>query len=1165
MRRIYTPLLVILSVVLSASAAFCQANVNEGLETASLYVDANSGSDSNPGTQQLPLKTIGAAASIAVSNNWAGIGTKVIINPGTYRESIAVGTSQYVTALPITFEAATDGTAIVSGADVWTGWMAYSGNSQIYTNSWPYRWGLCAPDSSGLLEQDIVLRREMIIVNGTPLTQVLSLNEVVAGTFYVDETQGTVYVWPPAGTNMASATVEVATRSGLFSDAGLSNLVLRGLTLQYDSSCRGSSAVNVFNSASNVLIDTDNFNWNNSVGLNLAQTTYVTVQNSVANHNGMMGMNAVKTKYGLWQNDQGSYDSWRGAQGDYLWGTGGIHFYQMHNDTITGSSAFYNQTHGLHYDTDNASITVESFTSSENLGTSLLLERSEGPISVSNSYFCNGKAPANSTIVNGVSVNNTEFVTLNGDVIYNGGNQITDAGVQGGIDVTNWETGQVYDLYTQNLTLTENTIEGVGSSQGVFQDAFGGTDWTNFRTTFVSDYNTWWNASNTTPFAIPGSPVVTNLDFTGWKSSMLTDAHSVWQAPAVDPSTACEATPDAPDFWLSASVGFLTVRPMTAAVFTATVTSLDFTGTVNLSSDGVQSIPGATASWSQDTITDSGTSTFTVNTSGATPAGNYPVVLMATSGSVTRTVTVSVIVDSNVSISPNSLSFPNQEVGTTSAAQNVTLTNTGSSTLSITSVAVTEAGQGDFAETNNCGTSLGAGRSCTISVTFSPVISGTFSPAIIITDLDPTSPQSVGLSGTGVAPIARVSPSSLTFAGQLINTASPAQVVTLTNTGTASLSITAININGPFSETNTCGETLGVGANCTVSVTFTPRSSGTSTGSLNFTNNGSPSFEQVTLSGTGLAGTPTVSPSSLTFASRQVNTTSPPLVVTLTNTGTASLNITAIDIFGNFSETNTCGASLAVGARCTASVTFTPKATGTLTGTLSFTTTGSPGFVAVTLSGTGTAAPTATLSTHSLGYGLQVVGITSAPQTATLTNAGTVTLNISSIAITGANASAFTETNNCGSSLAVGALCTFNVTFTPATTGSMSAVLTITDNTSTGSQTINLSGNGKSAVSLSRSSINFSSHKVGTTSGVQSITLTNLGNKLTIHTISITGTNPGDFAQTNTCGASVASGANCTISATFTPTATGSRSASVTISDSDPASPQSVSLSGTGS
>src|SRR5258707_15059406 len=101
-------------------------------------------------------------------------------------------------------------------------------------------------------------------------------------------------------------------------------------------------------------------------------------------------------------------------------------------------------------------------------------------------------------------------------------------------------------------------------------------------------------------------------------------------------------------------------------------------------------------------------------------------------------------------------------------------------------------------------------------------------------------------------------------------------------------------------------------------------------------------------------------------------------------------------------------------------------------------------------------------------------------------------------------------------------------------------------------------------VSLSATSIGFGNQPIGTSGAAQSVTLTNTGNATLTLSIAITGTNSGDFAQTNTCGASVTAGANCTISVTFDPTASGSRSASVTITDNAPGSPHGLSLTGMG-
>ena len=222
-------------------------------------------------------------------------------------------------------------------------------------------------------------------------------------------------------------------------------------------------------------------------------------------------------------------------------------------------------------------------------------------------------------------------------------------------------------------------------------------------------------------------------------------------------------------------------------------------------------------------------------------------------------------------------------------------------------------------------------------------------------------------------------------------------------------------------------------------------------------------------------------------------------------------------------------------------------------------------FMPASASGTPTA-PIVNLSATSLAFGSQVVGSSSAAQTVTLTNAGNAALSITSIAISGANASAFAQTNTCGTSVAAGANCTISITFTPAASGSLAASLAITDNATGSPQNVSLSGTGTApAASLSATSLAFGSVPVDVTSSVESVTLTNTGNAtLTITGFAITGTSAGDFAQTNTCGTSVSTGNDCTIAVLFTPSAAGARAATLSIADNVSGSPQTVSLAGTG-
>jgi len=217
---------------------------------------------------------------------------------------------------------------------------------------------------------------------------------------------------------------------------------------------------------------------------------------------------------------------------------------------------------------------------------------------------------------------------------------------------------------------------------------------------------------------------------------------------------------------------------------------------------------------------------------------------------------------------------------------------------------------------------------------------------------------------------------------------------------------------------------------------------------------------------------------------------------------------------------------------------------------------------------TGTAAvisgPTATLSPISLIFSTQAIGTTSAAKTVTLKNTGTATLTITSISIIGTNAADFSQATICGTSLAAGASCKISVKFKPTASGTRTAALSIRDNASGSPQKVTLSGIGTTA-KLSPTSLNFGSVGLGTTSLPKTVNLKNVGTTtLTITGIAITGTNAADFAQTHTCGSSLAAGANCSISIRFTPAVLGTRTAALSITDNAAGSPQKVALSGMG-
>ena len=215
-----------------------------------------------------------------------------------------------------------------------------------------------------------------------------------------------------------------------------------------------------------------------------------------------------------------------------------------------------------------------------------------------------------------------------------------------------------------------------------------------------------------------------------------------------------------------------------------------------------------------------------------------------------------------VSLTPGILTFSNQVVGSTSAAQTLTINNTGNAVLSITSIAVTGTNSTDFAQTSTCGGSVGAGINCTIGVTFKPNGTGSRTAVLTLSDNASGSPQSVSLSGAGVSvggsasATASLSSSSLNFGSDPVGVISSSQVVTLTNTGSAALNIASIALTGSnaadFTQVNTCGISVAAGGHCTLAILFTPSAIGTRGAALAVTDNAGGSPQSVLVSGTGV-------------------------------------------------------------------------------------------------------------------------------------------------------------------------------------------------------------------------------------------------------------------------------------------------------------------------
>jgi parallel beta-helix repeat protein len=446
-------------------------------------------------------------------------------------------------------------------------------------------------------------------------------------------------------------------------------------------------------------------------------------------------------------------------------------------------------------------------------------------------------------------------------------------------------------------------------------------------------------------------------------------------------------------------------------------------------------------------------------------------------------------------------------------------------------------------------------------------------------------------------------PGALNFGSVATGATSAAQTVTVSNPTGSAASVSGISTTGDFAQTNNCGASIASHGSCTVSVTFKPTASGSRSGGL--TVNAGGVTNNVSLSGTGTAPGPVIAtnPASLNYAGTVVGSTSAAQTVTVSNSGTTTATVSGVTTTGDFSQTNNCS-SVAVGASCAVTVTFKPTVGGARNGVLTITSNANNSPTTVALSGSGID------STTNIAAGK--------PATASSTNGTFVPADM-----TDADPSTYWESANgsfpqwgqvdLGSSFSVGKVVlklppstawsartqtlsvqgstdgtTFgtivgsaNYTFDP-TANNNTATVTFAASTArfvrvnitanTGWPAAQLSdfevfpsgsgGTSSATLSANPSSVTFAAQAVSTGSGAQTVTVTNTGTAAA----AVAGiSTSGDFSQSNTCGTSIAAGANCAVAVTFRPTVAGTRTGTLTISSNANNNPTTVALSGTGS
>jgi Beta-propeller repeat/Abnormal spindle-like microcephaly-assoc'd, ASPM-SPD-2-Hydin len=480
--------------------------------------------------------------------------------------------------------------------------------------------------------------------------------------------------------------------------------------------------------------------------------------------------------------------------------------------------------------------------------------------------------------------------------------------------------------------------------------------------------------------------------------------------------------------------------------------------------------------------------------------------------------------------------------------------NVSSAALTIDSIVPSS----NFTMGGNCGTSLAPATQCTL------ILEGAddhkTSGTVTITTNANSKPETFKISksanGDGnVGPLVTAFPTTLQFPTQFIGSTSPAQNITLQNTGTGIAQITGITLGQPFNQTNNCPAALNPSSSCTISVTYTAATS-------NDYNAVSISLNQllplnVNVNGYGVSSSLALSTTSVQFGNQTVGVAGVARIVNVQNASSAPTTAPAISISSGFTQTNTCKSVLAPGAGCRVAVNFLPSGNQNATGTLTVNGYGPGGPQTVSLFATGLAAGALELSPETLSFygylgGTQI-------QQVTVTNTSTGTVPINSVQ----SPAPFSQTNDCVPILGPAASCQVTITWDPTQAGSWNGLLQVSY-TGTGSpQTIALSGTALNFVQFAPSIVQFAPQVVNTASTEMTTFVENNENvTVTLGPVSIQGS--AFSIPYNGCGSQLAGNTGCMVGVIFTPTTLGAQTGSLSVTASDSSTPHTATLQGTG-
>lgn len=492
-----------------------------------LYVNGAAAGDDGSGTEVAPFKTIAKALAVAHDNALSGTASKLLVSPGLYHERLSFVFDTLNDTL-VTIEATEPGKTIISGSDVWTDWQP--DNAGVYAKPWPYTWGM-APYPKGwetdVHLEPIVRRSEMVFVNGELMRQVLSRDQLKPGTFMAVEEQQKLLLYPPAGVDPATASIEVAVRPCLLRVTNKANMVLRGVSFTHACSPLQEMAVN-FMGCDRVLVENCTFNLNNWSGLWIGKCSNFTARHNVANDNGGVGLSLWRSQHVLYEDNETCRNDWRGFRGGFdYWATGGVKMLFMRDTTFRRLLSRDNYTLGFWIDFDNQNVTIDDCRFIANKCAGLFIEASQGPTTVRNTVIA-----LNHDV--GIRSTNSQLVTLEGNTLFgNRDAQIRIAG-QATRPVVKQETNHVQTLVMRDWRIINNAFVAADNKACLLETP----GWDSFIGSLHSSGNLWFGGD-------PAQAVHFGdrwMDLPAWQEATGQDLDSIFADPRWEDAAALNFT-----------------------------------------------------------------------------------------------------------------------------------------------------------------------------------------------------------------------------------------------------------------------------------------------------------------------------------------------------------------------------------------------------------------------------------------------------------------------------------------------------------------------------------------------------------------------------------------------------------------------------------------------